>query len=215
MEGCRRDCLHLVYRKGRRDGQQQLRQNLVTLFTYYNKGVWVEFIEWIGRDLKDHLVPALCLWQGCQPLDQAPQGSIQPGLKCLHGWDIHNFFGNLCQCLNISWVVASVSTSLSKKLFLYKEFPSSYPRLLCAQKATLFLFIFLFCLHLLDRGPSQKSHVLSLGHAPKIPCAESKSTSHLEHDGYVPCSLAWAWGMPLCLLLGVQPKWCKEEAIWN
>lgn len=102
MEGCRRDCLHLVYRKGRRDGQQQLRQNLVTLFTYYNKGVWVEFIEWIGRDLKDHLVPALCLWQGCQPLDQAPQGSIQPGLKCLHRWDIHNFFGNLCQCLNIS-----------------------------------------------------------------------------------------------------------------
>jgi len=32
----------------------------------------------------------LCYVQGHQPLDQAAQSHIQPGLECLQGWGIHN-----------------------------------------------------------------------------------------------------------------------------
>ena len=34
-----------------------------------------------------------CYVHGCQPLDQAAQSHIQPGLECLQGWDIHNLLG--------------------------------------------------------------------------------------------------------------------------
>ena len=34
-----------------------------------------------------------CYVQGRQPLDQAAQSHIQPGLECLQGWDIHNLLG--------------------------------------------------------------------------------------------------------------------------
>jgi len=31
--------------------------------------------------------------QDCQPLDQAAQSHMQPGLECLLGWGIHNLLG--------------------------------------------------------------------------------------------------------------------------
>ena len=34
-----------------------------------------------------------CYVQGCQPLGQAAQSHIQPGLECLQGWGIHNLLG--------------------------------------------------------------------------------------------------------------------------
>ena len=34
-----------------------------------------------------------CYVHGCQPLDQAAQSHIQPGLECLQGWVIHNLLG--------------------------------------------------------------------------------------------------------------------------
>ena len=51
-------------------------------------------IEWL--ELNDHRVTMIiefqppCYVQGCQPLDQAAQSHIQPGLECLQGWGIHN-----------------------------------------------------------------------------------------------------------------------------
>jgi len=42
-------------------------------------------MSWVGRDLKDPLVPTPCLRKVCQPLnralDQAVQGLIQPSLE--------------------------------------------------------------------------------------------------------------------------------------
>ena len=40
----------------------------------------------VGKDLKDHPVPAPCHGQGCPPPAQAAQGPIQPGFECLQGW---------------------------------------------------------------------------------------------------------------------------------
>ena len=34
-----------------------------------------------------------CYVQGRQPLDQAAQSHIQPGLEWLQGWGIHNLLG--------------------------------------------------------------------------------------------------------------------------
>jgi len=39
----------------------------------------------VGKDLKYHLVPTTLPWAGCHPIDQAAQGSIQPGLEHLQG----------------------------------------------------------------------------------------------------------------------------------
>jgi len=47
---------------------------------------------WVEKDLKDHLVSIPCYVQGRQPLDQAAQSHIQPGLECLQEWDTHNLF---------------------------------------------------------------------------------------------------------------------------
>jgi len=46
---------------------------------------------WVGKDLKDDPIP----WhgKGCHPPAQAAQGSIQPGLEQLQGWDVHSFSG--------------------------------------------------------------------------------------------------------------------------
>jgi len=40
---------------------------------------------WVGRDLKDRLVPAPRHGQGHLPLDQAAQSPIQPGLERFRG----------------------------------------------------------------------------------------------------------------------------------
>jgi len=37
-------------------------------------------MAWVEKDLKDHLVSTPCY---VQPLDQAAQNHIQPGLECL------------------------------------------------------------------------------------------------------------------------------------
>jgi len=46
---------------------------------------------WVGRDLKDQLVPTTHCGQGCHPLDHAAQGPFQPGLECLQRWGTHSF----------------------------------------------------------------------------------------------------------------------------
>ena len=67
-------------------------------------------MAWVERDLKDQvLIP--CHRQGWQPLDevldQIAQGPIQPGLKYLQEWGIHN----------LPWQpVAAPHHSLSKKI---------------------------------------------------------------------------------------------------
>mgnify|MGYP001859172498 CR=1 FL=1 len=47
---------------------------------------------WVGRDIKDHLVPILYCGQGHIQFDQAAWGPIQPGLEHLHGWGIYRFY---------------------------------------------------------------------------------------------------------------------------
>jgi len=52
-------------------------------------------IEWPGLKRTTMIIefqPA-CYVQGCQPLDEAAQSHIQPGLECLQGWGIHNLLG--------------------------------------------------------------------------------------------------------------------------
>jgi len=50
-------------------------------------------MAWVEKDHNDHplLTPLLCA--GCQPLDQAAQSHIQPGLECFQGWGIHSLLG--------------------------------------------------------------------------------------------------------------------------
>jgi len=48
---------------------------------------------WVGRDLKDHPVPAPCHEQGCHSPALAAEGSIQPGLEYFQGWGVHSFSG--------------------------------------------------------------------------------------------------------------------------
>ena len=40
-------------------------------------------MAWVEKDLKDHLVSIPHYAQGRQPLDQAAQSHIQPGLECM------------------------------------------------------------------------------------------------------------------------------------
>ncbi|GAB0192649.1 cAMP-dependent protein kinase inhibitor alpha [Grus japonensis] len=47
---------------------------------------------WVGRDLKDHLVPTPCHGQGHPPLDHIAQSLIRPGLEHCQGWGLHNLF---------------------------------------------------------------------------------------------------------------------------
>ncbi|EOA93912.1 hypothetical protein Anapl_14400, partial [Anas platyrhynchos] len=48
-------------------------------------------LVWVGRDLKDHPVPAPCHGQGHLPPAQAAQSPIQRGLEHLQGWGTHSF----------------------------------------------------------------------------------------------------------------------------
>ena len=47
---------------------------------------------WVGRDVKDHIVPNL-LPVGHLPLDQVAQSPIQPGLEHSQGRGSHSFSG--------------------------------------------------------------------------------------------------------------------------
>ena len=50
-------------------------------------------MAWVEKDHNDHLVSTPCYVQGSQPLDQAAQSQIQPGLECIQEWGIHNLLG--------------------------------------------------------------------------------------------------------------------------
>lgn len=54
---------------------------------------------WLGRDLRDHLVPAPLMWAGCSSPDQIAHGPIQPGLDHLRGGACTAFLGSLFQHL--------------------------------------------------------------------------------------------------------------------
>lgn len=56
--------------------------------------------EWVGGNLKDHLLPIPCHGQS----HSAAQVPIQPSPECLQGWDTHSFLRQLCQCLTAHWV---------------------------------------------------------------------------------------------------------------
>ena len=52
-------------------------------------------MAWVGRNLKDHLVPAPLPRAGLPTTRSSisNKGPIQPGLEHLQGWDIHNLSG--------------------------------------------------------------------------------------------------------------------------
>jgi len=55
---------------------------------------------WVGRDLKDHLVPTpLTGGQGHLQLDQVGQSPIQTGLEHIQGGAFTASLSNLLQCL--------------------------------------------------------------------------------------------------------------------
>jgi len=58
-----------------------------------------KIIEWPGLKRTTMLIefPPPCYVQGHQPLDQAAQSHIQPGLECLQGWGIHSLLGQPVQ----------------------------------------------------------------------------------------------------------------------
>ena len=56
-------------------------------------------MAWVAKDHNDHLVSTPCYAQGRQPLNQAAQSHIQPGLECLQGWGIHSLLGQPVQCV--------------------------------------------------------------------------------------------------------------------
>jgi len=50
-------------------------------------------IKWLGRSLKDHLVPTPLPWAGCPTPDQAAQSPIQPAYGHLQETGTHSFSG--------------------------------------------------------------------------------------------------------------------------
>jgi len=54
-------------------------------------------MAWVGRDLKDDLVPTPYLGL-VDPTSSAAQGPIQPDLRHLQGWGTHSF-EQQCLCL--------------------------------------------------------------------------------------------------------------------
>jgi len=47
-------------------------------------------MAWVEKKRRDNVVSTPCYMQGCQPVDQAAQSHIQPGLGCLQGWGTHS-----------------------------------------------------------------------------------------------------------------------------
>lgn len=47
---------------------------------------------WVGKDLKEHLVPNPCCGLGHLSLDLVAQSFIQHGLKHFQGWEMINDF---------------------------------------------------------------------------------------------------------------------------
>jgi len=62
---------------------------------YLTLGKNHRIVEWPGlkRTIMIIKLQPPCYAQGCQPLDQAAQSHIQPGLECLQGWGLHNLLG--------------------------------------------------------------------------------------------------------------------------
>ncbi|SGA33774.1 Uncharacterised protein [Chlamydia abortus] len=54
-------------------------------------------MEWPGLKRTPKIIwfQPPCRGQGGQPLDQAAQSHIQPGLQCLRGWGVHSLSGQV------------------------------------------------------------------------------------------------------------------------
>lgn len=80
-------------------------------------------MAWAGKDFKDHFIPNPSHEQVHLQTEEVAQSPIQPGFEHLHEWDIHNFPGNLFQCLttltekNFISISNITLPSLSLKLF--------------------------------------------------------------------------------------------------
>ena len=64
-------------------------------------------MAWVEKDHNAHPVSTPCYVQGRQPLNQAAQSHIQPGLECLQmalGRGIHNLLGQLVPVRHHPWV---------------------------------------------------------------------------------------------------------------
>ena len=75
-----------------------LQPTYTTCFTNHRIIEW----PWLKRTTVIIQFQPPCYVQGRQPLDQAAQSHIQPGLECLQGWGIHNLLGQpipVCHCL--------------------------------------------------------------------------------------------------------------------
>lgn len=63
-------------------------------------------VAWVGRDLKDSLIPTALPWTvrpSNRTVDPGPRLPIQPGLELLKGWDIHILFGQPVPVLHCTY----------------------------------------------------------------------------------------------------------------
>ena len=104
-------------------------------------------MAWFRRHLKDHQAPnPPLLLQGHQLphliLDQAAQGSIQPGLEHLKGWGIHNLSGQPVPAPHHSHSKVLPPAIQPKSSLLQLKNISSCPVVICPFKElALLLFI--------------------------------------------------------------------------
>ena len=90
-------------------------------------------MAWVGRDLKDHLVPTSCHRECCQllnwALDQVAQCTIQPSLEHLQEQYIHSFSTpGSSSCTLASSSIPHLILCPHKLLALFSSFPCSTGR---------------------------------------------------------------------------------------
>jgi len=78
-------------------------------------------MAWVEKNHIDHLISTPCYVQGRQPVDEAAQSHIQPGLECLQEWGSTISLGNLFQCWSCQQIYLFI---LQQGLF---KIPCSYP----------------------------------------------------------------------------------------
>lgn len=109
---------------------------------------------WIGRDLKDNLVPSPCRGQVHLPLFQLAQYSVQRGLEHFQGWDmlLSGFY---------KYASTNCLTPIKHKLaILLNNNVIILPTILISAGVQVLLFSFL-CQMLFDHSPAESNHCLT------------------------------------------------------
>lgn len=71
---------------------------------------------WVGRDVKDHLLPISLPWAGTPGTRQVVQSPIQSGLEHFQGFSVYSFSG---QTISVSYHL-SISSLCKSTLFQFK-----------------------------------------------------------------------------------------------